>query len=133
MTAANTPATRIIVPAAQLQEHLARLLTEAPHTLLELIGLTGYSTTPIRKRLYALKKEGRVRHEPATMTCVPYVWHATAPVYVPPGQVDHDVRRRTVRVYPPINRRDTLVAALFGPAKPTGKLVGAGSVLGGEG
>jgi hypothetical protein len=87
-------------------------------------GLSCAKST-VNTRLEALLQAGRVhrvRHTQAGRYAIYYTWHAgakpedayEAPICPNPGAVPH---RPTFRKYPPINRRDSLVEALFGPAR----------------
>ena len=77
----------------------------------------GFSFGAIRVRLDALQEAGRVyreRHTQLSRSAIYYTWHAVRPNAQP---VDPDAPRRiSSRTYPPIGRRDELVAALFGQA-----------------
>jgi hypothetical protein len=129
----TTPNTTRRVPADQLIKQIADLLAVAPRSALKLVDMTGYSIYTVNQRLQELKKDGYAYHVPAHKNGTPFTWHIGTAPYVAPKKVDPDVRQKLTRDYPAIGRRDALVAALFGPAKPAGQLQGAGSVLGGEG
>jgi hypothetical protein len=105
-----------------------RLRDNAPDglTLREVAEGVGFATSTVRVRLEALEEMGfvhRVRHTMPGKTSIYFMWHIGAKpstAYVEkhtpnvlPGSVP---RQPTLRVYPPVNRRDPLVAALFGPA-----------------
>jgi DNA-binding transcriptional ArsR family regulator len=105
-----------------------RLVDNAPDglTLLEVTEGTGFAACTVRVRLEALEEMGivhRVRHIMPGRPNHYFLWHIgakPAAAYVEkhtpnakPGSVP---RQPTLRVYPPVNRRDELVAALFGPA-----------------
>lgn len=105
-----------------------RLVDNAPDglTLKEVAAGVGFATSTVRVRLEALEEMGvvhRVRHNtPGCPNCF-YLWHigakpATAYVekHTPNAKPGSVPRQPTLRVYPPVNRRDDLVAALFGPA-----------------
>lgn len=127
----NIPTT--IVPASELLEHIAKLLAKRPYEAPELARLTGYSVVTIRWRLKVLEQDGRAHQVRASdLEGLRYRW-MTGPA---PACRIHLMQDDEPRAIPSSCRkiaRDTLVAALFGPAKPTGNLLGAGSVLGGEG
>lgn len=105
-----------------------RLTDNAPDglTLHEVAHGLGFATSTIRGRLEVLEvlnQAHRVRHTMPGKTSIYYLWHIGAKpkaAYVEkhtpnakPGAVP---RQPTLRVYPPVNRRDDLVTALFGPA-----------------
>lgn len=116
MTKHTTPRDRNELPPGQLLEFIAAELTAQPRTSLELAGITGYAVATCRLRLLALERLGRAHRLGTTVDgqhCV--LWHPgprsvrskSIPFVAAPSQF-------TVRQYPPINRRDPLVAALFG-------------------
>lgn len=89
----------------------------------------GYSTTTIKKRLERLEHAGRAHRAriPGRLGLA-YRWHhgpgpdaVVAPVYVAPAlpysQQGFTPFQYTIRTYPAIDRRDPLVAALFGPPR----------------
>lgn len=130
------------VPIQELAEAVHAVLVQGDGiTALELVPVLGYSHGTIRKRLRALEDLGRahtIKKSSGKHGGFTFIWYAgqavaaTAPApaiegaYVAPIDMP---QRRTIRVYPPVNRRDPLVAALFGPAKPAGMLTG---ILSGE-
>jgi len=123
-----------IVPAGELLEHIAALLAKRPYEVPELARLTGFTVTTVRWRLGVLEQDGRAHQvRDRRLKGQRYRWIAgPAPachIHVMHDDEDTITIRRNRRT----PARDPLVAALFGPAKPAGKLLGAGSVLGGEG
>jgi hypothetical protein len=105
-----------------------RLIDNAPDglTLQEVASGIGFASSTVRARLEMLEEIGivhRVRHTIPGRSSICYLWYAgvkpaSASVdkhtpNVKPGTVP---RQPTLRVYPPVNRRDELVAALFGQA-----------------
>lgn len=89
----------------------------------------GYSTTTIKKRLEQLELAGRAHRAriPGRLGLA-YRWHpgpspdaAPSSVHVAPalpyGKQGSTPFQYTIRTYPAIDRRDPLVAALFGPAR----------------
>lgn len=114
VTKANRAA-KAISPV-DLKRHIAGLLAEGPKFVEELVKLTKYSSSVCRARLYVLEADGEAHRQrvvinnnvcsrwiagPATDEKDGPVWLAHQPTY---------------RKYPPIVRRDPLVAALFGEA-----------------
>lgn len=105
------------------------LLRAAPRSNEDLRLLTGYSRCGVRNQLERMESAGmihRERREIPRAAGYCYIWHfgpgqsglprKAASVDEPkessfPGAVP---KQRTVRQYAPINRRDYLVAALFG-------------------
>lgn len=74
-----------------------------------------FSASTVRERLAALEQTGRafrMRHTQPGRTAIFYTWHSSQP-----DIVEHSgLHQATVRNYPPIDRRDWAVEALFGPA-----------------
>ena len=113
-----------LIPAEKLKPAIERHLEASPRVLHVLARLLGYSESAVRVRLLELE-QGQRAHRVA----VPapraggrhWEWRA-GPAPLP--DVDSEVGAAEVpqqicaRQYPPIDRRDHLVAALFGPAKP---------------
>lgn len=118
------------VRADQLTKLIVDLLTAAPRSTLNLVDQTGYSIYTVNHRLQELKEQGYAYHVPAKKNGTPFTWHIGAAPYVAPKKVDPDVRQKVSREYPAINRRDALVAALFGPARQNDQAAG---ILSGEG
>ncbi|WEF34885.1 hypothetical protein [Pseudoduganella chitinolytica] len=116
------PTDRVSIEA--LPARLARLVKAKPRTTLQLRELTGYSVEAVRVRLHRLASDGLIHSvEVRKSLGFEYWWH--------PGE--GPIKASVPAPEPKVAKRDPLVAALFGPAKPAGKLLGAGSVLGGEG
>lgn len=105
-----------------------RLVDNAPDglTLREVASGVGFAPSTVRVRLEALEELGivhRVSHTIPGRSGKYFLWHigakpaaAFVEKHTPnalPGTVP---RQPTFRVYPPVNRRDELAAALFGPA-----------------
>jgi hypothetical protein len=105
-----------------------RLVEAAPDGLTLQEATRGFpvATSTVRERLEALEELGivhRVRHTVPGRVGMFFLWHIgakPAAAYVEkhtpnalPGSVP---RQPTFRVYPAVDRRDPLVAALFGPA-----------------
>lgn len=105
-----------------------RLVDNAPDglTLREVASGVGFATSTVRVRLEALEELGiahRVRHTVPGRVGMYFLWHIgakPAAAYVEkhtPNALPGSVPRQPIlRVYPPVDRRDPLVAALFGPA-----------------
>jgi hypothetical protein len=106
-----------------------RLVEIAPDGLTptEVASALGVAYSTVRNRLKELEDLGRVhrtRHTVTGKTSIYYMWHAgpkpegePAPEDLPEFIPGATPKQPTVRVYPPINRRDDLVAALFGAAR----------------
>jgi hypothetical protein len=99
-----------------LLDYIADLLGTAPHSAIELAKLTGYGELTCRHRLGELEALGRAHRQRVGLVGAgwTYVWHAGP---ADPSEVISMIthpRQSTVRTYPPVNRRDPLVAALFG-------------------
>lgn len=111
------------VPAEQLPQAIENVLRTGPHSISELCRELGYSVAAVRARLDVLVHEHRVHRrkvEFKSWTGVGYLWHYGAAPDIPVAQVVPQATvafQSTVRTYPAINRRDPLVAALFGPAR----------------
>jgi hypothetical protein len=113
--------------ADPLEGAIETLLRTGPCLADQLARETGYSLAATRLRLDRLLERGRVHREKVNLGQPrwQYLWHAgPAPVPATPraGDVETDDDlfapvQTTVRSYPPVGRRDTLVAALFGPAR----------------
>ncbi len=105
------------VPTGELLQYIAGLLAAAPRTMSELQALTGYSSSPIIRRIEALVSTGRARrslkHRHSGME---YLYHvgavpAGASALCDPGKQQVGTTQAPLTV-----RRDPLVAALFGAA-----------------
>jgi hypothetical protein len=100
----------------------------APRTLVDLVEEFGYSRAATQDRLYSLESGGFVHSTTTATTTGRYaqnLWHSgpgeQKPARTPRTRTQRLERlnvpaQRTVKAYPPCNRRDSLVAALFGPA-----------------
>lgn len=119
------------VPIEQLIVAIEDVLKAGPRVTDELARELGYSVSALRPRLEQLALENRAhrrRVEFEHWSGVCYRWHYGAAVdalVVPDhpivGRPSAETRaavpfQSTVRAYPAINRRDPLVAALFGHA-----------------
>ncbi len=121
------------VPIAQLPMAIEHVLAGGPRTIGEIARALGYSVVAVRARLEQLEideRAHRVRTPINAWAGYAYMWHlgAAAGAEVLPCAVHAQTRptlaehgvvpcQSTVRTYPAINRRDPLVAALFGPAR----------------
>lgn len=110
------------VPIARLTAAIEELLEEGPCIVDEIAHALRYSGAAVRLRLNQLMKAGRVHRRRIGCANNPglfYRWHI--------GQANNDVGQDTgenfsdlppiqltVQTYPAVNRRDPLVAALFG-------------------
>lgn len=113
-----------IIPIEQLPGAIERLLKDAPRVVRELSLLTGYGEAAVRIRLEILEsdkavhrvsrgtlKRGNGYYEwrsgpaPAEGLCYPTSTKGTIP------------QQRITDTFPPCDRRDSLVEALFGPAR----------------
>lgn len=113
------------VESKRLGGQVLELLETCPHTVIELAELTGFSIFAIQKRLRTFEDGGYVhRQRMTTPTGHCFLWHhGRRPADMTVLCVEKP-NRPTYRIYPAVNRRDPLVAALFGPAKPAGFLTG---------
>ena len=105
-----------------------RLVDNAPDglTLQEVSAGVGFAPSTVRVRLEALEEMGivhRVRHTIPGYSGKYFLWHigakpkeAFVKKHTPNARPGSVPRQPILRVYPPVNRRDPLVAALFGPA-----------------
>jgi hypothetical protein len=90
------------------------LLAQSPYFVEDLARVTGYATATCRLRLVALESRGRAHRQKVVIDGTVYArWVAgSGPAFKePPVWLPH---QPTFRTYPPVNRRDPLVAALFG-------------------
>lgn len=108
-------------------EFIEKILKANPRSNRELGQLTGYSRCGLRNQLERMELAGlvhRKRHAIDRAAGFCFMWYlgpssADEPQVIQPE--DRPIRgatprRKTVHVYPLINRRDDLVSALFGPA-----------------
>lgn len=121
------------VPIDQLPGALVNILAAGPREIRELARELGYSVGPVLARLEQLAIEQRAhrrRVQINTWTGICYHWYlgpdANAPVVLDGAHAQDRPSltqqvivpfQSTVRTYPAINRRDPLVAALFGPSR----------------
>jgi hypothetical protein len=117
--------------ADPLEAAIEALLATGPRRADQLAQETGYSLAATRLRLDRLLEGGRVHRAKANLDQPrwQYLWlpgpaPASAPAAASAGAEEADVdddpfvpRQATVRSYPPVGRRDPLVAALFGTAR----------------
>lgn len=121
------------VPAEQLLSAIEKALQSAPHLVDQLAHELGCSGSMVRLRLERLEAEGRahrvrVRLENYQGKC--YLWHSgPAPGSLAAARIElaqalpradlraHVPHQAIVRSWPLFNRRDGLVAALFGMAQ----------------
>jgi hypothetical protein len=113
--------------ADPLERAIETLLGAGPRLADQLAHETGYSLAATRQRLDRLLERGRVHREKVNLGQPrwQYLWHSgPAPVAAPvrSGELETEDDlfapvQTTVRSYPPVGRRDSLVAALFGPAR----------------
>jgi hypothetical protein len=108
------------VPTEQLISAIEEILKTGPHSIDEIARELGYSVAAIRSRLDFLQLENRVHRrkvEDKRWLGVGFLWHYGAAADVPLVALephgDFPIQS-TVRTYPAIDRRDPLVAALFG-------------------
>ena len=115
------------VPAEQLTLAIEDVLRTGPHSINEICRELGYSVAAVRARLDLLVSEQRVHRrkvEFKSWTGVGYLWHYGAAPDIPVAEVVPQATvpfQSTVRTYPAINRRDPLVAALFGSTRQANK------------
>jgi len=122
------------VPIGQLLGAIESVLATGPRTIGSLAQELGYSVVAVRARLEQLELEQRAhrvkvpinsfsgfafqwRHGAAANDACPSL---AVLAQLRPGLADQGVVpfQSTVRTYPAVNRRDPLVAALFGAAAP---------------
>jgi hypothetical protein len=121
------------VPIDQLPAAIEELLKSGPHVLDAVARELGYSVAAVRPRMSQLYLENRVHRKRVKIQAWPggvcYTWHhgpgpdAPAPSQPRPALQAIVPSQTSVRTYPTINRRDPLVAALFGPARQQGTTV----------
>ncbi|KQQ93645.1 hypothetical protein [Massilia sp. Leaf139] len=121
------------VPLAQLLCAVEDVIAARPRGIIEVARELGYSVGAVRARLEQLELEQRAHRRQIAIKgwCgVAYLWYAgpadTAELKLGETLVAQGAPNReeqamipfqsTVRTFPAINRRDPLVAALFGPA-----------------
>lgn len=113
-----------LVPPEQLKTAIEQHLQAGPRIMHALARLVGYSESVVRVRLLELEEQLRAHRVSVSAARIGgrhWEWRiGPAPI----ADVDHDEaddadapRQGSTRHYPPINRRDDLVAALFGPAR----------------
>lgn len=120
----HTHASRTRRNTHALEAAIETLLEAGPRRADQLAHDTGYSLAATRLRLDHLLEQGRVHRAKVNLDQPrwQYLWHAgPAPALVREEEADPDGDsfapvQTTVRSYPPVGRRDPLVAALFGPA-----------------
>ncbi|QGZ42697.1 hypothetical protein IP92_05772 [Pseudoduganella flava] len=105
-------------PIEELVGQIADLLKTEPRTAYDLARLTHYSVATCRLRVAELERVGRAHRERVnTPTGCQYVWHyGPSPSRGEALGIFGIPQQSAYRVYPAINRRDPLVAALFGEA-----------------
>jgi hypothetical protein len=121
----HTHASRTRRNTDPLEAAIETLLGAGPRLADQLAHDTGYSLAATRLRLDRLLERGRVHRAKVNLDQPrwQYLWHAgPAPALVREEEADPDDDsfapvQTTVRSYPPVGRRDPLVAALFGPAR----------------
>ena len=108
------------VPVAELADQIVDLLKTEPRTVYDLARMTHYGVATCRLRVLELERLGRAHRERILIpTGCQYVWHyGPSPSRGKALGIFDIPQQSTYRVYPPINRRDPLVAALFGEPKP---------------
>lgn len=114
------------VPIEQLPAAIEELLKAGPHVMDSIARELGYSVAAVRPRIAQLHLENRVHRQLVKVRIWPggmcYTWHhgpgpdAAAPSSPRPAGEAIVPSQKSVRSYPAINRRDPLVAALFGPS-----------------
>ena len=112
------------VPIEQLPAAIEELLKAGPRVLASIAAALGYSVAAVRPRIAQLHLENRVHRKRNRIQGWPggmcYMWHygpgpeATGPAAPRPEGQAIVPSQKSVRTYPAINRRDPLVAALFG-------------------
>jgi predicted transcriptional regulator len=118
--------TKISRPPLSAQS-IEALLKVAPRSNEELRKLTGYSRAGVTNQLERMELAGLVHRERLNISRAAgflYIWHsgpAKDGSTIKPAPLERAIsgmtpRQKTVRQYESINRRDELVAALFGQA-----------------
>lgn len=113
-----------IIPIEQLVPAIERLLKDAPRVIRELAHLTGYSEAAVRVRLEILESDQRahrVRCGTLKRGSGYFEWRkgptpADAQAYQACTKATIPQQRITDK-FPPCDRRDSLVEALFGPPR----------------
>lgn len=124
------------VPIQQLMAAIEEVLKAGPRGIGEIARELGYSPVALRWRLEQLELENRAhrqREQIKSWSGLYYRWHhgpaagndalfAASPVQQEAGKAQQGMVpfQSTVRTYPAVNRRDPLVAALFGPSHQAG-------------
>lgn len=101
-------------PVTDIQRAVQDCLSTAPRVVDELERLTGYPTSSIRICLARLEEEQLVWRERIGIKRAAgyyYLWHNG-----PAPQLDANASQKPIIKHEPENRRDYLVAALFGQA-----------------
>jgi len=122
------------VPIGQLLTAVEDVLRNGPRTIGALAQELGYSVVAVRARLEQLELEQRAHRVKVPINSFSgfaFQWHhgaaandaCSSPAVLAqqrPGPADQGAVpfQSTVRTFPAINRRDPLVAALFGAAAP---------------
>jgi hypothetical protein len=107
---------------AQLNDQILELLAQGQQSAEGLARVTGFSGSTIRARLSELRLIGKAHcvQDPSSKLGARFFWHAGAGEGVrtvdSPALSLATAYQVTLKVYPIENRRDPLVAALFGPA-----------------
>lgn len=103
-------------PVTEIQRAVQDCLSTAPRVVDELERITGFAASSIRICLARLEASGEIYRERIGVKRAAgyyYLYHSG-----PAPKVDASVpQQHTTHDYEPINRRDDLVAALFGPAR----------------
>ena len=121
------------VPIEQLRGAIEELLKAGPRSIDQLARATGWSTAAVRPRVEQLQLEHRayrVRTHFEHCPGVCYMWHYGSAIDAAIAAHDelihashcretrgHVPFQNSIRAYPAIDRRDPLVAALFGPPR----------------
>jgi hypothetical protein len=112
-----------LIPIEELPAAIERLLKDAPRVIPELARLTGYSEGAVRVRLETFEQEKRAHciSKGAQKRGKGYnEWHhGQAPAHTVAEQAGKGAipQQRITDKFPPCDRRDSLVEALFGPAR----------------
>jgi DNA-binding HxlR family transcriptional regulator len=119
------------VPVEQLPAAIEELLKRGPRSFDQIARAVGWSQSSVRKRVEELALAGRVHRRRVRVDCpgFSYNWfYGPAPeaaalphcaMAQEPQRADLRAKvpfQNSVRTWPAIDRRDPLVAALFGPA-----------------
>lgn len=109
-------------PPSVAAESIESFLKDGPLSNAQLMQLTGYSRSGVHNQLERMELLGIVHRERIEINRAAgycHIWRLGPALGIEPpvrGIPGYTPKQKTVRQYEPINRRDELVAALFGHA-----------------